>query len=442
MKKKREKEEWYEVAERVRNFYFNFDPSDENLEKNKDFFVKLSTLIKKDIIVYSEPNLKLKDNAYSYLRYIFLKIYDLTAEKYPAYMELKKSSLYANPVLYDKIFDAFLFTALCTFLNHSKKLKGKSLGQFLYDNEVHQEAWNQDKIHNDIDFLKKEEKLKQKRYRLLSKRETYLERDKWDAMSKDSEHEWTLDFELEKSKNKAYSDTYKRLKNLYNDIDNAIALAYKEHKYDTEALKTAYAKFTSKLKKIKYCDFISLGEFILSHICKDKQYYGINIYRFEKEMSFYKITYEVNRLLRCKNDEERDCLLRNAVILNQICYSKIYDELISILNPMFLEQNNLSFRFFYVNLIKDFSDFKTDIVFSFLLAADELVDKGYLGEDWQDLFLNTINAMTERIFYNPDEIDYSISPNSQERYMEFLEYFVKLKIKSVLNQKNNNAKDT
>lgn len=411
---------WYNIAKRTNNFYINYDSSDENLQQNKTEFVELNKVldhITTYLLKYSEEENSQK------LKYAFSDIYDFVIDNNPSFSNLNSLLIYKNTALDSKIFDAFFFTALCEFINSNKKIKGKPLNRFLKDNSENPE------------ISIEEENLRQTRYRTLNSKEVYVERVRGEAISKDSEHEWSLYLELEKPENADLYDTYKRFKNLYKDILNKISLYNENH--DSEEIKKAYMKFFSKLKKIKYANFLDFNKFALAHICKDKTYYGINIYRLEKEMNLFKITYEVNRLSACKNDEERKSILFNAVILNKIYYPKIYENFISLLSEQDSENQLLS----NVNLIQEFNNALVDVVFYFLLVVDYLIDYEFLDEKWEYSFLNTINEMAEKVFYNPDEINYDILPDSQENFVQFLDSFIRVYLNNIVEGLNDDAKN-
>ncbi len=55
-----------------------------------------------------------------------------------------------------------------------------------------------------------------------------------------------------------------------------------------------------------------------------------------------------------------------------------------------------------------------------LLIIDKTREKGYLGDNWKEQFLDIINNMTESVFYNPKDISYTIAPESQEKFEKLL----------------------
>lgn len=323
--------------------------------------------------------------------------------------------------MYDKVYEACFFTALCIYISHSNRIKGKTYQVFYRDNFIKPEIWNQNKANDDEDFFHGVDALRQQKNRLLKERSVYIKRPQWSGMPKDSEHEWKLYNLL--NKKDTLSDTYKRLGNLYNDIIKA--LKSPNDKEYAERVKKAYEKFLSKLNKIQYENFLDLCKFIISHISVDKQYYGMNIYRLEKLLSPYKITYEVNRLLKCINEDEKQQACNEFNILHGIYFTKLYNTFTYLLSQA---SQGLLRQFSFDNLklaIINFNFFLYDVVSTARLIIDELVEKKYFGEDWEDFFLNTINDMTERVFYNPNEIDYTVTSQSQEKYVELLDLFTK-----------------
>jgi hypothetical protein len=49
-----------------------------------------------------------------------------------------------------------------------------------------------------------------------------------------------------------------------------------------------------------------------------------------------------------------------------------------------------------------------------------MVEKNYFGSDWSSFFPQTLDLMAEKVFYAPFEIDCSVTPQSQEKFMKFL----------------------
>lgn len=139
--------------------------------------------------------------------------------------------------------------------------------------------------------------MRQFRHRLFKSRPVDNRRPEWSAIPKSSEHEWQLYFDYVDADGKAdpqLRDTLKRIKNLYNGVNTAIHSS-KDAGYK-KRLEDACDAFQKKLRKIKYKNYLDLCKALLEHIEKDRgdagknlldfgsTYYGINLYRFEKEL--------------------------------------------------------------------------------------------------------------------------------------------------------------
>jgi hypothetical protein len=313
------------------------------------------------------------------------------------------------------------------FLHSTKRSKGLSLRQFLY--EYSPNGYNDKSSKNYFDFderdrehyssygfnnIKSEEtSLRKMRHRLLSSREVYNKNPEWSAIREDSEHEWAFMYVLN-SLNDELLDTYKRIGNLHNETYTAMR-KYKD-KIRTGPkdedfyyiLEDAYGKFLSKLKKIKYVHFLNLQKGILSHIHENKSHYGMNIYRFEKQMRLYNITSEINCLRECKDEKEEAKFLKKSVILNALHFPKLYQD--------FSIVDDLAYTAFCADT---FYSFRKVIVCSSLIIIDRLIENEWFG-DWKTLLLDTINEMTESVFCDPNEIDYNIAPESPEYFEKII----------------------
>lgn len=168
-----------------------------------------------------------------------------------------------------------------------------------------------------------------------------------------------------------------------------------------ENLEKSYKKIDSSLHKLKYSDYLVLQRLLLSYIGKNEKYYGINIYRLEKRLKPYIIVNEVKGLLKCRDDQGKNDFLYKSVIMSDICFPKLYQELSNF--PV----SDVSFY------TRCFLSLQNYVVHSIILVIDELVEKGGLKEDWELFLINTINEMTEKVFYNPNQIDYTVIPGSQ-----------------------------
>lgn len=261
-------------------------------------------------------------------------------------------------------------------------------------------------------YLNREkDSLRQDRHRLYLSRPTPFKRDLWEGFSADSEYEWTLRYELENADDNI-KKTFKKVKTLYNSLLPYIQISNKAiYEINMEKIKNAYEQFNSKLKKIKFQNFLELQKLYISYIFKNKTYYGINLYRYEKENRLFIITSEIATLLNCNSDDEEKEILAKSSILNDIFYPKIYEKFSSSLSISDLRYT-----------VSNFLYFRQLLVTSSRLIIDELVEKNYFGENWSNLFLEIINELAEKVFYNINELDFSLSdkPGTQEYFEKII----------------------
>jgi len=417
--------EWYgyELLKRANNFFIDFKSFEREATEDITFYMDLYDL-KNQIIIDLNDAKNLDQN--QILETVFTTIFDFITEWNDRFPYFKTES-----PLHSSVYESCFFTSLCMFLNKSKRIKGISLNKFTYDNSL--KGYNKESSINYCpenfysDILTKEgDNLRMARHSRLSNRPVYNIRPQWSAMPPDSVHEWELFFPFHSSDVKEFNlqndwasqhnlsyeefqiakDTFKRIGSLYNDINKAVDLEKKDGYEDK--VKELYQKFYSKLKKIKYENFLLLQKVLLLYICEDKRYYGINLYRLEKELKPFILINEVNSLSACKDKKEEEEILFKSVIMRNICYPRLYDNF----SPLPLPDIG--------KLTKKFFSFQDYIVKSSILIIDELIEKGYFNEDWETLICETINKMTESVFYDPKQINYNIATESQEEFMKIL----------------------
>lgn len=407
---------WYELVDRAQNFHNNIVLFEKDNIGYKFFYERLYDLKEELIKELDEVN---ELTGEIVLKTVLEEVYDFSIKQDLFFENFENRSVFGGDVvLYDSVFEACSYTALCMFLHNTTRIKGKTLREFVYQNSL-ADYKSHCSIENKCSGLSEEEvAVRKMRNRILSQREVNDERKKWQAVSKDSEYEWSLYFGMS-SFDVKLQDTYKRMGNLYNDI-NKVRLSARDEKYESrrgEALK----KFSSKLNKIKYEDYLELQKAIAGRIKENRDYYGMNIYRFEKEIGLYKITNEVKRLLACKNtDEEMEFLVRSSC-LSDIFFPKLYASLIA------LDVDRIC------QCVLAYHQVRNYIVSSSLLIFDELIEKGYFGKEWEKLFLDIINKNAENVFYSPDDIDYVATPESQEKFHILLEFSAMFALDTNLN---------
>lgn len=360
------------------------------------------------------------------LRVIFSRVYDFIISHNKTTRRADYSIFDSTTGLYNDVFESCFFISLCMYLHDTKRIKGSSLRKFIYDHspmgygvEGSQNYFDYSRpkhfieisdnkiVGSDRGITSAENKLRQYRTRLRANRPVKIRDVEWSAIRRTSEHEWELYFALDQA-DKVIQDTAKGMRLLYDGVDAALKAPMDEG-YAAK-LETAYKKFESKLKKIQYEHFLDLGKFYLEHINKDKTCYGINLYRFEKQFRLYGITSGVNRLLECQSEDEIYRFLKTQIIVNNVPFPKLCKHFSGV-------ENSLNTML----CVDAFLSFMNDIVRSSRLVIDEFVEKGFFGEDWNDLFLKLTNDMVEDVLYDPAQINYSISDDSQEMFSLYLE---------------------
>ena len=326
-----------------------------------------------------------------------------------------------NSPYYNRVLEACLFTTLCHFINKTRRIKALSIRDFLYHNSscgysvkgsnYYLDINNPDKASTAFHLIDLETaKLRKMRHRLFSTREVYDKRSEWSAIPISSVHELSICWSLIQAQSEdliANYKIFKRIGNLNNDIVNVLK-SPKDHDF-LHRLDNGIIKFTSKVKKLNFEDVLIFDKFVLNKICENKAYYGINIYRFEKLLRLYNLTYEVHHLEKCNTSNEERRFLETTVVLREIYFPKIYQQFSTI-------QDTLT-MYNYANSFTALLNFFT---FSSCLIIDYLIDINFFGEDWNRVFINILNDMVKDVFYDINDIDFSISSMSQKNFEKIL----------------------
>ena len=456
--------------ERAKNFHMDFEHFKRGINLNQTYFEALYELSKE--IQFEFDSVAEIDRG-EFIRLAFTKIYEFTVKssfEYTKYFDKSSflklasripdistckedvsASTSANDVpepecknkgYYESVFDACFFTSLCIFIQETTRQDSMSIRNFLYiHSPVNYKEKGSPNYFDDKDKYSKKkasepakllasdvEKFRKARNRLFQTKSVYAKRSEWSAVSQNSELEMAFIYNLRDNatgdQEKRLAATLKLIGNLNNGIDEALK-APKDENYKKN-LAEEYEKYLSKLKKLKYENFIELGKYFLSQICEDEKHYGINIYRFEKSLSFFKTISEVNYLLSNnivyeEDQSEENALLSDAIkfkenqvlsisaLLKDVPYTELYGYLCELME---LSKD--------IELIGTFNFLIGLVVSSVRLVFDEMVEKEYFGENWYDLFLDIINGMTEKVFYNPEEIEIIITPNAQDNFMKII----------------------
>lgn len=324
-----------------------------------------------------------------------------------------------DSIFYQHMLEACLFTTLCSFINTSKRKDGLSIQKTL-------EEYYQPRRDTGVKFEPviencEKENIRKMKQRLFSKRGSYNKRSEWSAIPLDSAYELASTYELRfydflrkefdnrKLMDEKLARVFKRIGNLNNEIEKVLAQPHDDYFHET--LNQALKRFSSKVKKIKYEDYLELNKYILSKICKNREYYGINLYRFEHCLRLYGTINDVSLLLNCSDKEKEEIIIDNIFYLRDISFPKLYQCFCYIENPAN-----------FIKCLKAFYSIRDNVVWTSRLILDKLVESSYFGDGdkWYYFFLETINNMAEQVFYDPAKIDYSIEPESQTKFEQVL----------------------
>lgn len=395
-----EKRMWKNLANRNKNFHNTIINSEADDPESKNFFENLYNF--KKVLVQKLNKEDLTNTKKLDLFFHQMFVFTVSQAEESAYF-IEVFSVDEEIFLFDSVFEACSYSTLCMFLHNSKRIEGKRLREIVYEHSRHNYKEEGYKIYNYSNGLSEEEaSFRKMRNRILSERSAYDTRSKWQSVSKDSEYEWAFYF---KDLNDELKDTYKRIGNLYNDVNKALQ-STKDDGYNGR-LQVSYNKFLSKLKKIKYKNYLDLQKEIIRYLSDNKEYYGINIYRFEKELMLYKITTETNTLLNLTQNNDDDIVedvtdfLQKTFILKDLPFPNLYNDLMVFLPHVIAE------------MVEIFYNFQDCFVRSSCLVLDELVEKGFFDDQWEDFFIKSINEKAESVFYVPDQINFNSTPELQ-----------------------------
>lgn len=321
---------------------------------------------------------------------------------------------------YINLLDSFIFTSLCDFINKTKRV-GRLTNEEALSKYYTGTRWDGTKFKADFDETEMNN-IRKKTQRLRKDKGTYNKNTASGAISLDLAYEFSYLYEImnydllerqwssnRKFVDKKLAETYKRIGNVNNDIRNALINNPKDlSNYELNKIEKT---FLSKIKKIKFEDFCEFNKYCLSKICENKEYYGINLYRFEKNFKYYGIINEMNKLSRCKGTAMQTIAIKKFSSLSEIYFSKVYEDFYCIEN---FEAFSIA-----INMFKSFRD-QVSIISRLIL--DKFVEDGYFGDgdEWYDFFRETTNDMAEKVLYDPEKFDYQINPESQELFEQIL----------------------
>lgn len=401
--------DWRKLLERGKNFHGDTSTFQELADPKTDFCENLHEL--NESMKVDLKNL----NRNELLKSVFERIYDfiIMYEKLDFFTRLDNDSYCIN------VFNECLFFSLCSYINTSSRIKRMSIDQFLNKNSPIE--YSKKNNHDKINYRMTEASAFRKhRHRIVSKRFGYNNKNpninklQWSAIPKNAEHETSFIYNLKEyalikptiPNDAKLADVYKRIGNLYNDIYEAYELPIDEN-YQKNWVE-AVNKFLSKLSKIEYTDFIELNKYYLSEINKNKQYYGLNLYRLEQHSRLYWFVMNVNNLMDYKTNTELEKILITSGIQKDILFPKLLKKLSGVDNYNYME-----------SYVQEFKLLKNLVLVTSNLIIDEMVENVMLGSDWENFLVEKINEMTEQVLYNSDAVISMANHKSTEAQTNF-----------------------
>lgn len=343
--------------------------------------------------------------------------------------------------IHNDVSNVCLFFGLCLFIQETTRIPASSSNEYIYANSPKQfnkegiikngynvrnpnyirRAPNKYAFEKTEPLTKPSANIRQYKSRLFANRAAPILGTEWRFMPKASEHEWLQYFEYIEDKSKegiAFRDTFKRIGNLYNDLSKVLFPTDKNDnpEYDNnylEQLQRASDRFHNKVEKLDFWNYFLLCEHSLEHIKKDTTYYGINLYRLEKELKPYTIVQEMNRLISCRDEKELNFLLNISVCLKDIPYPKIYDMLADI--------GDYKRMLYYT---QNFLAFLRDVSRTFMLILDQFVEENLFGQDFSQFFLKTINNLAPDVLYEPIEYSHILKKATHEMHQAAFSYLL------------------
>lgn len=389
------------VFSRVENFRWNVEALEKRYREDKNSFLDLE-ILSDVVITFCKSNYIEMLSPSERLEQVFRKIFGTMKKSNLASRLFCGASPLAGPA-----YEAYVFTACSCFLHTSKRIKAMPISEFVKKNHPLDFTDPDSPNYREPSLFQSEaDRFRKARQRRLSLSQVYFKQNtQWNAISKDGEYEWSRWYSLEDSSD-VVRNTDKYIGNLYNGFRKAIKSAQDDGYYDR--VQNAYKKFLSKLKKLKYADFLELYKTDLTRICANREYFGINLYRLERRLQPYKIINDVKRLTECQSPEEEVDLLIKTVSLDELCFPKIYENLLR--NPCDLAEQ----------YAEEFLHMLRTVTVISNLIFDELIEKGFLGDDWETLLLDRVNQMADEVLYDPQKVELFTADHAQEKFIRLL----------------------
>lgn len=327
-----------------------------------------------------------------------------------------------NIPFYRIVRDACLFNTLHNYLYCSKDGKSLSLKEFVrkhssrnYPDDIYKyELAYDDESKCDLyeEFFKEVNKLGVWKHRVSKMSKGLHKRSDNSAIPECIEHEMTLYYNLSHPADP--SDpiviAYDKVSKIFNTFRINHALP-KDNEYERK-MEEANRSVLSRIKKnADYENYLELGKYILCKLKENPKYYGFALYRFEMQHRLYAITNEVNSIVDVDHDMERTIALVRSYSMEDIHFPNVRAYFGEI-------EDNEIFDF----CISQFKSLMTIARISTMLVINGFIQNGYLGDDWYDFFLDTLNEMAEDVLYSPKDIDYSCSHEAKELFKKILSF--------------------
>ena len=114
-------------------------------------------------------------------------------------------------------------------------------------------------------------------------------------------------------------------------------------------------------------------------------------------------------LYQCTDEEDKSRVLLNYMATKNICFPRLRKRLHELRSPVEIQ-----------NIAVIFQNFIDRVIKTSRRLLDKFIEDGVLGENWEGLFLDTINKLTENVLFNPKSIDYTSEDTSFQEEFESL----------------------
>lgn len=429
-----------ELLSRLDNFYHKIN---KNVYKYYDDLLKELAEETNEILSWKESGDKKELGDEFSEQKILLKVIERIFR-----LTIKRENPYVleMPDLYSVLVDACSYWMICMFVNHTKRLDSNTLPDFVYEFSPYEfnneNSPNHCKKNAKTQVLKSNEDTFRKFWNSsFRNRNMKSVREQWHAMPKDAIHEWQLYYIINSPENVAngISKTFKYLKNLPTSLKQFQEYEFTDN-YEDDYVKItkSYNEYMSKQEKISFHNFLALYDLIREHINSNEKYYGINMFRLEKQLNPYTIVSDVTILRHCDTEEIRNSILMHYYLFSEIShFPDLYD---------YLE----NFDFYTAKIISSNFDTYLKMYFSFFFMVldccigenvnknvenqqKELSEKdpGLFGKNWEEVFMDVANTFAHNM-YKIDGLTINDDELSETNFHNLFVYTAKIEYETKL----------